>query len=61
MGITLVQFKEYREHCKGELAFFKSEMEKYCLDEQFRCAKRNVKYYEGEILRMDHKIENYEF
>jgi len=59
MSITLVQLKEYREHCQKEFDFFSSELEKYCLPEQRDCAKRNKKYYEKELDRMDSKIANY--
>ena len=61
MAITLVQLKEYRQHCSKELLFFESELSKYCLPEQYTCCKKNVDYYKSEVKRLDKKIENYPF
>lgn len=59
MSITLVQLKEYRSHCQSELDFYNSELSKYCLPEQLKCCKKNAKYYNKEIERLNKKIENY--
>lgn len=58
--ITLVQLKEYRQHCVDELDYFIKQNNLKKLDCQAELFKKNIKYYEKEVARMDKKIANIE-
>mgnify|MGYP001041009644 CR=1 FL=1 len=59
MSITIVQLKEYLQHCKNEKAYFNNQLLLKSLPEQRETHLKNFKYYQKEIARMNKKIENY--
>ena len=59
MSVTIVQLKEYLQHCKKELAFFREQEALKALPEQHKTHVKNVKYYEKEVSRMEKKVALY--
>ena len=59
MSVTIVQLREYLQHCNKELAFFREQEALKSLPEQHQTHVKNVKYYEKEVSRMEKKVALY--
>lgn len=59
MNVTIVQLKEYLQHCHEQKDYFKEQLDLKSLPEQRKTHLRNFKYYDKEIIRMDKKIAKY--
>ena len=59
MSITIVQLKEYRQHCINQKSFFNEQLLLKSLPEQREGHLEAFKYYQKEVDRMNKKIENY--
>ena len=59
MNITIVQLKEYLDHCKTQKLYFNDQLLLKSLPEQRETHLNNFKYYEKEVARMEKKIANY--
>ena len=59
MNVTIVQLKEYLQHCINQKAFFNDQLLLKSLPEQRESHVKAFKYYQKEVDRMNKKIENY--
>ena len=59
MNITIVQLKEYLDHCRTQKLYFNDQLLLKSIPEQRETHLRNFKYYEKEIVRMEKKIEKF--
>ena len=59
MNVTIVQLKEYLQHCKEQKEFFYEQLMLKSVPEQRETHEKNHKYYIKEIERMSKKIANY--
>ena len=59
MNVTIVQLKEYLQHCNNQKSYFKEQLLLKSLPEQREGHLEAFKYYQKEVDRMNKKIENY--
>lgn len=59
MSITIVQLKEYLQHCKDQKEYFNEQLLLKSIPEQRETHRNNFKYYLKEIDRMNKKIAKF--
>ena len=59
MNVTIVQLKEYLQHCNNQKSYFNEQLLLKSLPEQREGHLEAFKYYQKEVDRINKKIKNY--